>query len=172
MVNSGQGTNSDRPSGEIETDQQGRKQIAFGPSEPGEPSFFQNRKRHVNFQAGNSTPVGGGRADRRGIRDRVDGRDKEQQANQPDGIFEFQGVPKSQAATHPAGLSIKDSNIVHFMQEFRELFYDGIGSGLRPVAALPHVDRTSYPWAIAHSSDGLPRNPAKRAGKAERGGLL
>jgi hypothetical protein len=87
------------------------------------------------------------RVDRGRIRDRVDGGDKEQQANQPDGIFQFQRVPESEAASHPAGHPIMESNIVYSVQEFRELSYDRTGSGFRPIVALPHVERTFYIWA-------------------------
>jgi hypothetical protein len=96
---------------------------------------------------GNSTAVAGWGIDRRRIRDRVDGGDKEQQANQPDGIFQFQSVPESEAASHPGGRPIMGSNIVYSVQELRELSCGRTGSGFRPIVALPHVDRTSYVWA-------------------------
>jgi hypothetical protein len=95
VVNSRQGANSDRLLVKNEAEQLRMKRIAFEPAVPGEPRFFQNRKRPANIQAGNYAPVAVGRVDRRGIRDRVDGSDKDQQAKQPDGIFKFQRVPES-----------------------------------------------------------------------------
>jgi len=61
---------------------------------PEEPSFFQRCKGSANMKAGNSTAVAAGGADRRWIRDGVAGSDKEQQANQPNGISVFQLVPE------------------------------------------------------------------------------
>ena len=122
---------------------------------------------------GNSTAVAGWGIDRRRIRDRVDGGDKEQQANQPDGIFQFQRVPESEAASHPGGRPIMGSNIVYSVQELRELSCGRTGSGFRPpdLRASPRGP-DFLRMGIARSCDDLPRNPLKRAGKAERRGPL
>jgi hypothetical protein len=68
--------------------------IELGRTGPEEPSFFQRRKGPANMKAGNSAAVAAWGAYRRWIRDGVDGSDKKQQANQPDGIFAVQLVPE------------------------------------------------------------------------------
>jgi len=165
VVNSRQGANSGRPIVNIEMEQKRMKQIELRLDASGEPPFLQRRKGYVNIQVGNSEGVARGRANRGGIRDCVDGSDKEQQADQPDGVFEFQSVPGSKEAKHLAGPPMNHSNIVHCMQEFRELSHEPIGSGFRTVAAVFPVGCTSCGWAIGHWGDRLPRNPAKRAGQ-------
>ena len=172
MVNQRQYTNSDGPDVVNQPERKPIQTIAADRSGCDQPLFFEQRKRSANVKGGNSVVVAVGRTDRRRIRDRVDSRNEEQQANQPDSIFKFQGVPESEAATHPAGSPIKVRNIVHSVPKFRELSHDRIGSGFRPIVALPLEDRTFWAWAIAHSRYGLPRNSATQAGKTERGGPL
>jgi hypothetical protein len=171
-VNQGQSTYSDGPVVESQPKRKPVQLIAPKQTGRGQPVFFQQRKRSANVKGGNSAAVAAGWVDRWRIRDGVNGCDKEQQAEQPDGIFALQSVPESEAAVHLVGLPIKGSNIVHSVQESREIFHDRIGSGFCPAVALPRVDRTSCGWAIARSWQGLPRSPAKRATKAERGGPL
>ena len=141
MVNQRQITNSDGPVVESQPERKPIQAIAAKRTGYDEPFFFQQRSRPAKMKGGNSAAVAGRRVDRGGIRDRVDGGDKEQQANQPDGIFEFQRVPKSGAATYRAVLPTSDCNIVHCREEFRELSHDRIGSGSRPIIAFPYADK-------------------------------
>jgi hypothetical protein len=140
VVNERQITNSDGPVVESQPERKPIQAIAAKRTGCEEPFFFQQRSRPAKMKGGDPAAVAGRRADRRGIRDRVDGGDKEQQANQPDGILDLQRVPKSGAATYRTALPTRDSNIVHSMQEFREFSHDRIGSGFRPMIALPCTD--------------------------------
>jgi len=62
------------------------------------------------MQGGNSATVAAGRADRRGIRDRVDGGDKQHQTDQPDGIFIFQSILERKEAIPLASTPIHGNN--------------------------------------------------------------
>jgi hypothetical protein len=62
------------------------------------------------MRGGNSATVAAGRADRRGIRDRVDGGDKEHQTDQPDGIFIFQSILETKEAIPLASTPIHSNN--------------------------------------------------------------
>jgi hypothetical protein len=65
------------------------------------PLLFQQRKNSADVKCGNSAAVAGRRVNRRRIRNRVDGGDKEQQADQPNGIFMFQSALEKLEASPP-----------------------------------------------------------------------
>jgi len=62
------------------------------------------------MKGGNSAAVAVRRVDRRRIRDRVDGGDKEDQTDQPDGIFMFQNVLEQVEAIPLASTPIHGNN--------------------------------------------------------------
>jgi hypothetical protein len=66
---------------------------------------------------GNFTPVAARRTDRGRIRDRVDGGDKENQANQANGTLEFQSVLKTEQTAILAAVSFHCPNILHLLRE-------------------------------------------------------
>lgn len=79
-----------------------------------DPFFFQQRKRSANVKSGNSVAVAVRRVDRRRVRDRVDGGDKEQQTEQPDGVFAFQRVLEQEKAIPLASIPFHDNNDITF----------------------------------------------------------
>jgi hypothetical protein len=66
------------------------------------PHLFQQRNISADLKCGNSAAMAGRWADRRRIRDRVDRGDKEEQADQPNGILGFQWALEKLEAS-PAG---------------------------------------------------------------------
>jgi hypothetical protein len=69
------------------------------------------------MEGGNFTPVAARWTDRRRIRDRVDGGDKEQQANQANGTLEFQSALKTEETAILAAASFHCPNILHLIWE-------------------------------------------------------
>jgi hypothetical protein len=65
-------------------------------------------------KSGNSAAVAVWRIDRRRVRDRVDGSDKEQQTHQPDGIFIFQRVLEQEEAIPLASIPFHGNNNITF----------------------------------------------------------
>jgi hypothetical protein len=63
---------------------------------------------------GNSAAVAVRRVDRRRIRDRVDGGDKDQQANQICGIFACQSVLEQEKASPLASIPFHENNDITF----------------------------------------------------------
>jgi hypothetical protein len=66
------------------------------------------------MRGGNSTAVAAGRVDRRRIRDRVDGGDKEHQTDQPDGIFMFQNTLEREEVIPLASTPFHGNNDITF----------------------------------------------------------
>ena len=66
------------------------------------------------MQCGNSAAVAVRRVDRRRVRDRVDGGDKEQQTEQPDGILMFQRVLEQEKAIPLASIPFHGDNDITF----------------------------------------------------------
>lgn len=66
------------------------------------------------MKGGNSAAVAGRRVDRGRIRDRVDGGDKEQQANQPGDIFLFQSVLEQEEAIPLASIPFRENYDITF----------------------------------------------------------
>jgi hypothetical protein len=89
------------------------------------------------MKGGNSAAVAAGRVDRRRIRDRVDGGDKEDQTDQPDGIFMFQNVLEQveaiPLASTPHFMRIM---ILHSLCKYREIYYKPIDWRFRPLVTL------------------------------------
>ena len=89
------------------------------------------------MKGGNSAAVAAGRADRRRIRDRVDGGDKEDQTDQPDGIFMFQNILEQveaiPLASTPHFMRIM---ILHSLQKYREIYHKPIDWRFRPLVTL------------------------------------
>jgi hypothetical protein len=83
-----------------------------------EPFLFQLRKRSANMNCRNSADVPARRIDCRWIRDRVDGGDKEQQANQPNGILEFQNVLERKETISLAKIPFQGNNILQFVLKY------------------------------------------------------
>jgi hypothetical protein len=71
------------------------------------------------MEGGKFTPVAARRTDRRRIRDRVDGGDKEQQANQANGTLEFQSALKTEKTVILAAVSFHCPSILHLIWEGR-----------------------------------------------------
>jgi hypothetical protein len=65
-------------------------------------------------KSGNSAAVAVWRIDRRRVRDRVDGSDKEQQTHQPDGIFIFQRVLEREETIPLASIPFHGNNDITF----------------------------------------------------------
>ena len=66
------------------------------------------------MEGGDFTPVAARRIDRRRVRDRVDGSDKEQQTHQPDGIFIFQRVLEQEETIPLASIPFHGNNDITF----------------------------------------------------------
>jgi hypothetical protein len=67
------------------------------------------------MEGGNFTPVAARRIDCRRIRDRVDGGDKEEQANQPCGTLEFQNALKPKETVILSTVSFQYPHILHLI---------------------------------------------------------
>jgi hypothetical protein len=84
------------------------------------------------MQCGNSAAVAVRRVDRRRVRDRVDGGDKEQQTDQPDGVFAFQSIPEQEEAIPLAKVPLHANNDITFGTKYRELYRNRICSRSHP----------------------------------------
>jgi hypothetical protein len=101
-LNQRQGANTDGFSIETKTKPKPNHLNAPGGIGRREPFLFEQRKGSANMQGGDSTAVAARGIDRRRVRDRVDGGDKEQKAKQQYGVFVSQSVLELEEAVIPS----------------------------------------------------------------------
>jgi hypothetical protein len=119
LLNQRQGANTDGFSIETKTKPKPNHLNAPGGIGRREPFLFEQRKGSANMQDGDSTAVAARGIDRRRVWDRVDGGDKEQQANQANGTLEFQSALKTEETAILAAVSFHCPNILHLIWEGR-----------------------------------------------------
>jgi len=109
-------------------------------------------------KSGNSAAVAVWRIDRRRIRDRVDGGDKQQQTHQPDGVFMFQSPLEREKAIPLASIPFHGNNDITF--------------GARMQRPLSKSNRDSArSWRCSEMSK-LPARREKPVDALFRGGIL
>jgi hypothetical protein len=135
-MNQRPGANTDGFSIETKTKPKPNHLNAPGRTGRREPFLFEQRKGSAKMQGGDSAAVAARGIDRRRVRDRVDGGDKEQQTDHPNGVFLFQSTLEQEKAISKRTSHFIGTMILHSVHKCRAVYDNRISSGFRPVAAL------------------------------------